>query len=176
MRNSSLERRQSAVSHFVDPGAALRPLQARPFDPSRFTRTSTPSANRASTPAPAAVTWTATTDPEQIRQWCDRWPNANISIPTGKRSGLLSLDVDTHNWGAWRPSRKYTASSSRRRPHCKPDAAVCGLSSDTLQTVPRYASAPVNSGGAWTCAGSAAMSLSRPVARRGRTSCWSAAS
>jgi hypothetical protein len=58
MRNSSLERRQSAVSHFVDPGAALRPLQARPLDPSRFTRTSTPTANRASTPAPAAVTWT----------------------------------------------------------------------------------------------------------------------
>jgi hypothetical protein len=58
MRNSSLERRQSAVSHFVDPGTASWPLQARPFDPSRFTRTSTPSANRASTPAPAAVSWT----------------------------------------------------------------------------------------------------------------------
>lgn len=37
----------------------------------------------------------ATTDPDQIRRWWRRWPNANIGIATGERSGLLVLDVDT---------------------------------------------------------------------------------
>jgi DNA-binding transcriptional ArsR family regulator len=41
-----------------------------------------------------------TTDKAQIRRWWVRWPDANIGIPTGKRSGLLALDVDTYNWGA----------------------------------------------------------------------------
>jgi hypothetical protein len=42
----------------------------------------------------------ASTDPARICQWWRRWPNANIGIPTGKRSRLLTLDVDTYNWGA----------------------------------------------------------------------------
>lgn len=36
----------------------------------------------------------ATTDPQQITAWWDAHPLANIGIPTGKRSGLLVLDVD----------------------------------------------------------------------------------
>lgn len=36
----------------------------------------------------------ATTDPRQIRRWLSRWPDANLGIPTGVRSGLLVLDVD----------------------------------------------------------------------------------
>lgn len=36
----------------------------------------------------------ATTDPSKITAWLNRWPDANIGIPTGKRSGLLVLDVD----------------------------------------------------------------------------------
>jgi hypothetical protein len=36
----------------------------------------------------------ATTDPKEIREWWARWPDANIGIPTGERSGLLVLDVD----------------------------------------------------------------------------------
>jgi hypothetical protein len=36
----------------------------------------------------------ATTDEESIRGWWGRWPNANVAIPTGERSGLLVLDVD----------------------------------------------------------------------------------
>ena len=36
----------------------------------------------------------ATTDEERIRGWWARWPNANVAIPTGERSGLLVLDVD----------------------------------------------------------------------------------
>ena len=36
----------------------------------------------------------ATTDGARIRRWWSRWPNANVAIPTGERSGLLVLDVD----------------------------------------------------------------------------------
>jgi hypothetical protein len=36
----------------------------------------------------------ATTEGASIRRWWGRWPNANVAIPTGERSGLLVLDVD----------------------------------------------------------------------------------
>jgi hypothetical protein len=36
----------------------------------------------------------ATTDPRKIHMWWKRWPNANIAVPTGRRSGVLGLDVD----------------------------------------------------------------------------------
>jgi hypothetical protein len=36
----------------------------------------------------------ATTDRSRITAWWNRWPHANIGIPTGKHSGILSLDVD----------------------------------------------------------------------------------
>jgi hypothetical protein len=36
----------------------------------------------------------ATTEEARIRRWWGRWPNANVAIPTGERSGLLVLDVD----------------------------------------------------------------------------------
>jgi hypothetical protein len=41
----------------------------------------------------------ATTDEDQIRQWWSKWPDANIGLPTGKRSGLLVLDVDPSEGG-----------------------------------------------------------------------------
>lgn len=36
----------------------------------------------------------ATTDPDQIRKWWRRWPNANIGIATGQRSRLCVVDLD----------------------------------------------------------------------------------
>ena len=36
----------------------------------------------------------ATTDRTIIKAWWNRWPNANIGIATGRRSGILVLDVD----------------------------------------------------------------------------------
>jgi Bifunctional DNA primase/polymerase, N-terminal len=36
----------------------------------------------------------ATTDPENIKRWWGRWPNANIAIKTGKESGLFVIDID----------------------------------------------------------------------------------
>ncbi len=36
----------------------------------------------------------ASRDPERIRFWFEKWPDANLAIATGKRSNLLVLDVD----------------------------------------------------------------------------------
>lgn len=36
----------------------------------------------------------ATTDAIKIKRWWRRWPDANIGMPTGERSGILVLDVD----------------------------------------------------------------------------------
>ncbi len=36
----------------------------------------------------------ASTDASKITAWWDRWPEANIGIPAGERSGILALDVD----------------------------------------------------------------------------------
>lgn len=40
-----------------------------------------------------------TTDPQQIEQWWQRNPNANVAIVTGTTSGLLVLDIDPRNGG-----------------------------------------------------------------------------
>jgi len=36
----------------------------------------------------------ASRDPETIRRWYEKWPNANVGIVTGAESGLVVLDVD----------------------------------------------------------------------------------
>ncbi len=36
----------------------------------------------------------ATTDPDRIREWWTRHPNANIGVRTGPESGIWVLDVD----------------------------------------------------------------------------------
>ncbi|MDA2924365.1 bifunctional DNA primase/polymerase [Acidobacteria bacterium AH-259-L09] len=41
----------------------------------------------------------ATTNPETIKKWWKRWPDANIGIPTGSQTGLVALDVDPRNGG-----------------------------------------------------------------------------
>lgn len=38
-----------------------------------------------------------TTDPDQISAWWKAWPLAMIGAPTGSRSGLVVLDIDTKN-------------------------------------------------------------------------------
>ncbi|MGF1446681.1 MAG: bifunctional DNA primase/polymerase [Pikeienuella sp.] len=39
----------------------------------------------------------ATTDPDTINAWWDRWPLAMIGMPTGRQSGVVVLDVDRKN-------------------------------------------------------------------------------
>lgn len=41
----------------------------------------------------------ATTDPAQIEPWWNRWPRANIGIPTGATTRLLVVDCDPRNGG-----------------------------------------------------------------------------
>ena len=36
----------------------------------------------------------ASKDPAQIEAWWNRWPNANIGLPTGETNGILVIDVD----------------------------------------------------------------------------------
>jgi hypothetical protein len=36
----------------------------------------------------------ATTDPDRIIDWWERWPEANIGLATGAASGVLALDLD----------------------------------------------------------------------------------
>src|SRR3712207_7566457 len=43
--------------------------------------------------------WDATTDARRIKTWWDRWPHANVGVPTGERSGLLILDIDPRAGG-----------------------------------------------------------------------------
>lgn len=45
--------------------------------------------------------WTerATTDPDVLRGWWTKWPESNVGILTGFRSGLVVLDVDPRNGG-----------------------------------------------------------------------------
>jgi putative DNA primase/helicase len=43
--------------------------------------------------------WDATTDPHAIERWWKRWPSANVGVPTGKKSGVVVLDVDVDDGG-----------------------------------------------------------------------------
>jgi hypothetical protein len=42
----------------------------------------------------------ATTNPDTIRRWWERWPDANVGLPTGQLSGLVVLDPDNGPAGA----------------------------------------------------------------------------
>ena len=43
--------------------------------------------------------WDATTDRRAVERWWKRWPSANIGLPTGKKSGIVVLDVDVEDGG-----------------------------------------------------------------------------
>src|SRR5712671_5592637 len=45
---------------------------------------------------PIISDWTnkASTDPRQFKSWRSKWPQANIGVVTGRRSGTFVLDVD----------------------------------------------------------------------------------
>ena len=38
----------------------------------------------------------ATTDPQQVKAWWKKWPDANIGLATGEPSGIIVLDIDNH--------------------------------------------------------------------------------
>jgi putative DNA primase/helicase len=43
--------------------------------------------------------WDATTDRRAIERWWERWPSANVGLPTGQESGIVVLDVDVEDGG-----------------------------------------------------------------------------
>lgn len=53
-----------------------------------------PCAPRGKRPLIRGGVHSATTDPETIRRWWSRWPEANIGLACGAVSGLVVIDVD----------------------------------------------------------------------------------
>ncbi len=53
----------------------------------------------AKTPLTQNAHWDATTDSRVIERWWQRWPSANVGVPTGKKSGVAVLDVDVDDGG-----------------------------------------------------------------------------
>ena len=49
---------------------------------------------RTKAPAVSGGLHAATSDPDVVRAWWLKWPDANISVPTGPRSNCWVLDVD----------------------------------------------------------------------------------
>ena len=43
--------------------------------------------------------WDASADPRRVEIWWGRWPDANLGVPTGERTGLLVLDIDPEAGG-----------------------------------------------------------------------------
>lgn len=58
------------------------------------------------TPATKRGRNNATTDPEKIKAWWKRTPNANIGIATGTDGKIISIDIDTGNGKVGRESWK----------------------------------------------------------------------
>src|SRR2546428_9115579 len=50
---------------------------------------------------PRILAWqhNATTDDATIRRWWPAWPTARVGMGTGKRSGMVVLDVDPRHGG-----------------------------------------------------------------------------
>src|SRR5215217_4491581 len=58
-----------------------------------------PCEQRAKRPLTRNGHWDATTNRRAIERWWKRWPSANIGLPTGKKSGIVVLDVDVDDGG-----------------------------------------------------------------------------
>ena len=59
------------------------------------------------TPLTSHGFYDATTDQDQISRWWERWPDANIAMPTGQRPGAITydvLDVDVRPTGSGFPA------------------------------------------------------------------------
>ena len=69
-----------------------------PIFPCALVRTATGKLNK----VPLIKQWpqTASCDPAQIEKWWTHWPDALISLATGKRSGTVVLDIDCKE-GRW---------------------------------------------------------------------------
>ena len=57
----------------------------------------------------------ATTDAAQVKAWWQQWPNANIGIATGKRSGGIVV-IDTTPWKIGKEKMDISLIPGRRLP------------------------------------------------------------
>jgi hypothetical protein len=76
----------------------------------------------------------ATTNFDTIRKWWRESPDANIGIPTGEFSGILTLDLDTYKPGAMTPE------AIQRKLGPIPKTALVGTGSGGLQYRFRFTS------------------------------------
>ena len=74
----------------------------------------------------------ATTNPDRIRRWWKRRPDANIGIPPGKRSGLWALDR-----GAYKPGCM-SREALERKHGTIPKAETVGTGKGHYQYLFRY--------------------------------------
>ncbi len=56
----------------------------------------------------------ATTKEKQILQWWEKWPDANIGIPTGEISGIIVLDQDTEEGQEFLRTKHLPPTTSQR--------------------------------------------------------------
>lgn len=82
----------------------------------------------------------ATTDPEQINTWWRQWPDANVGIPTGERSGFIVVDLDR------REDRDGVATAAATWGH-EPKSGVCTRtgSGNSYHCIFQYPGFPVKS-------------------------------
>jgi hypothetical protein len=59
-----------------------------------------PCARHGKSPLTKRGFWDASTDELRVARWWDRWPEANIGIPTGAASRIDVIDVDVHPSGS----------------------------------------------------------------------------
>lgn len=71
----------------------------------------------------------ATADADQVAAWWQRWPAANIGIPTGAASGVEVVDVDVHTAGtgfpAFRAAHREGLTRRGGRRWCVPRQVAC---------------------------------------------------
>src|SRR3974390_3296280 len=102
----------------------------------------------------------ATTDPEQIRGWWTRWPNAMIGAPTGTRFDVLDLDSKNgkdglavvSNWAELSPLIACTGNGGRHL-YFRPDGIPCTSDEIALGVDTRgsggYVIVPPSTGYSW---------------------------
>ena len=88
----------------------------------------------------------ATTDTAQIRTWWQRWPQANIGIPTGATSSIEVVDVDVHSTGTGFPAFR----AAHREGHAAGWAALIRTPSGGLHAY--YPASPDKSQPSWQAA------------------------
>jgi Bifunctional DNA primase/polymerase, N-terminal/Primase C terminal 1 (PriCT-1) len=88
---------QTAIA-FADQGLRVLPLHS-PLPGPRCTCSDTTCEVIGKHPRIARGCHGAVRDPDQIRRWWNRWPDANLGLATGSGSGIYAIDIDPRHGG-----------------------------------------------------------------------------